>query len=85
MIGGGLSWAFDIASVDELRRRIAKKAIAGSQLGSRGEGKSEDDVEIEGLVVRALGRKEEQVQKRVYGDEGSEKRVEEADELREGN
>lgn len=86
MVSGGLAWAYDVGSVEELRRRIMmRKVIVGSEsMGSGGE-KSEDDVEMEGLVARALGRKEDQVRGRRQGDEESKKQKSEADEIREGN
>lgn len=84
MMGGGLSWAYDIASVEELRRRITiRKVITQSELDGSDEETSKDDAEMERLVARALGRKEEQDVKRRRGDEGLEQRTKEADEVRE--
>jgi hypothetical protein len=84
MMGGGLAWAFDVGSLEELRGRVGmRKIVAERELDGSGGGKSEDDREMEGLVARALGRKVEQGRKGGEGNE-LEKREEEADEVREG-
>jgi len=86
MMGGGLAWAFDVGSLEELRGRIGMRKMvveAELELDGSGGGESEDDREMEGLVARALGRKVEQGRKGGEGNE-LEKREEEADEVRKG-
>ena len=55
MMTGGLLWAFDISSMDEMRRKIR------GGLGVDGTGRSETDAEqaFEEWLAGVMGRKEE--------------------------
>lgn len=84
MMAGGLAWAFDVGSLEELRGRVGmRKVVVEVGLDGSGGGESEDDREMEGLVARALGRKVEQGREGGEGNE-LEKREKEADEVRKG-
>lgn len=64
MFSGGLLWAFDISSVDDLRRKIR------GNLGVDGEGReSRADEEMEEWLATVLARKDEKKkQKRLKKD-----------------
>ena len=68
MMGGGLLWAFDISSMDDMRRKVR------GGLGVDGSGRSESNVEeeFEEWLATVLQRKEDKQRKRA-GAEGEER------------
>ncbi|OCL10188.1 hypothetical protein AOQ84DRAFT_353664 [Glonium stellatum] len=65
MAGGGMLWAFDISSMDDMRRKIR------GGLGIDGSGRSEKDAEeeMEEWLATVLARKEEKERRRKEGVE----------------
>jgi hypothetical protein len=65
MAAGGTLWAFDISSMDDMRRKIR------GGLGVDGTGRSEQDAEeeIEEWLATVLARKDEKERKRKGADE----------------
>lgn len=64
MLGGGTFWAFDISSMDDLRRKLRRK-----DKGELGVGRSEKgaEEELENWLAKTLGKKDEK--KRTNGSE----------------
>ncbi|KAL9130030.1 MAG: hypothetical protein Q9217_001675 [Psora testacea] len=65
MVGGGLIWAFDISSIEDMRRKVR------GGLGVDGSGRSERDVEeeFEEWVASVLKRKEDKERRMAQANE----------------
>lgn len=75
MFGGGLLWALDISSLDDLRRKVR----GGRGVDGSGSGRSEREAEeeMEEWLATVLARKEEKVRRRRGGEEEEVGRVDE--------
>ena len=73
MMGGGLLWAFDVSSIEDMRRKV--KGGLGVDGGGT-DGRDEEEA-LEELVASILARKEgkEKRRKRRGGEEDVEERV----------
>ena len=78
MVTGGLLWAFDISSLEDMRRKVR------GRLGVDGSGRTEGDVEeeFEEWVAGVLKRKEDKEKRRRGGEGKMQRRIREAEEDR---
>lgn len=60
MVGGGLLWAFDISSLDDLRRKVK----GGVGVDGSGRSEREAEEEMEEWLATVLARREEKVRRR---------------------
>lgn len=56
MVGGGLLWAFDVGSLEELRGRVGKRRRWGTGNEEGREGGGKEEVEFERWVASFTGR-----------------------------
>lgn len=65
MVAGGLLWAFDISSLEDLRRKVR----GGMGVDGSGRSEREAEEEMEEWLATVLARREEKVRRR-GGEEG---------------